>query len=207
MAPRNPQYPGDHPEPPTDLNLRPLPLVSIQATWYRLHSADRPAGYFGRAGLHRFDDPDRSFGVLYLGDSPHCCFVETFGRSEHSTRIVTSHSLQQRALAHVEFQQPTRVVDLTGAGLAHISADSRLVTGSYEVAQRWSVSLWAHPEQPDGVLYRSRHDPARLCLARFERASSLIQVSSLGNLLAPEHTELLADILDTYALGYVELDA
>lgn len=144
--------------------------------------------------------------MLYLGDSPQCCFVETFGRSENNTRLVTSRSLQQRTLAHVEFQQPARVVDLTGAGLAHISADSRLVTGSYEVAQRWSASLWAHPDQPDGVLYRSRHDPARLCQALFERAASLIQVSSIGNLLAPEHIELLADILDTYALGYVDLD-
>jgi hypothetical protein len=41
---------------------------------YRLTRIQFPdPAYFGRAALFRFDAPDRSFGVCYLGTSLDCC--------------------------------------------------------------------------------------------------------------------------------------
>jgi hypothetical protein len=34
--------------------------------------------------------------------------------------------------------------------------------------------LWRHPDQPDGVLYRSRLDPDVKCVALYDRARSKI---------------------------------
>jgi hypothetical protein len=48
----------------------PLPLIEVDAgtVLYRLTRLHFPdPAYFGRAALFRFDAPDRSFGVCYLG--------------------------------------------------------------------------------------------------------------------------------------------
>jgi hypothetical protein len=48
----------------------PLPLIEVNAgtVLYRLTCLHLPdPAYFGRAALFRFDAPNRSFGVCYLG--------------------------------------------------------------------------------------------------------------------------------------------
>ena len=44
--------------------------------------------------------------------------------------------------------------------------------GVLYIAQRWSRALWEHPQQPDGIIYRSRHDPSKVCAALFDRCAS-----------------------------------
>ena len=203
--PRSSNYPGLLPDPPPELVTTPLPIIEDQRSWFRLHRADYSPIYFGRTGRNRFDAPDGEYGVLYLGDSLHCCFVETYGRSDRGDRrIVTRQELTRRNLATVELSRALRVVDLTGAGLARIDADNRLGTGDYQAARRWSQALWAHPEHPDGLRYRSRHDPARVCLAVFERAGDAVEAIDQGSLLSPANLMLLGEILDMYAIGYLE---
>jgi hypothetical protein len=65
--------------------------------------------------------------------------------------------------------RPLRLVDLTGPGLAQLGADARLWSGSIRIAQLWSQALFNHPEQPDGIYYLSRLNPARCCAAIFDR--------------------------------------
>lgn len=203
--PRAP-YPGAHPEPPPELSDRTLPILvlEVQITWFRLHRANHDALFFGRTGANRFDAPAGEFGVLYLAESPGCAFVETYGRSEHGTSLVTARSLAERCLSSVEFTISLHVVDITGAGLAQIGADNRLCTGEYRVAQRWALALWSHPEQPDGLMYRSRHDPSQRCLAIFNRATAAIVATPLGTLVEPHHGELLLTILDGYGFGLLD---
>jgi hypothetical protein len=197
--------PGPHPDPPSDLSTRPLPISINQHDWFRLHGEEHAPLHFGSSGLNRFDAPDGEFGVLYLGDSFHCCFVETYGRIDRAARmVVTRQELMKRRLSSVRFARPLRLVDLSGAGLARIGADNRLCTADYRVAQRWSRALWSHPDLPDGLLYRSRHDPSRLCAALFERAADVATGTSLGNLLDPANHVQLAEILNAYAIGYLE---
>jgi len=204
MAQRSDDFPGVHPEPPADLHRRKLPLISSHQSWFRLHRREHAPIYFGRSTANRFNAPDRSFGVLYVGDSPHCSFVETYGRNDGHRRIVTSASLVERMLAEISLAEQVRLVDLAGEGLVGLSADARLTTGDYGVAQRWSLALWSHPDEPDGLLYRSRHDPSRLCVALYNRAADAVaKVRSLGSLVEPANDILLVEILDAYGIGYL----
>lgn len=198
-------FPGAHPDPPADLATRALPIATLEDGWYRLHAREHVALFFGRTGRNRFDAPAGEFGVLYLADTPHSAFVETYGRTERpSRRIVTVQELAGRNLALIRASRPLHVVDLTGSGLVRLGADNRLATGNYRVAQHWSLALWRHPDTPDGLRYRSRHDPSGCCLALFDRAAEVLEVTPMGSLVDPANAALLAEILDRYAIGLVD---
>lgn len=192
--------PGPHPEPPVDLASRALPLVDLAGPWFRVHQLHHDPLYFGRSADGRFNAPDADYGVLYAGSDPHCAFIETFGQST-GVYTVTLAALVGRGLSRIESRRPLRLVDLTGPGLARLGADERLCSGEHEVAQRWAQALWTHPAQPDGLLYRARHDPSRHSVAIFDRASVELRSSLLGGWLDPQHRDLLAEILDAYGFG------
>ena len=195
--------PGPHPEPPADLSQRSLPLLNTDRTWFRLYRLRHAPLYFGRSGDNRFDPPTREYGVLYTGEDEHCAFIETFGHAT-GVRFVTVTALHMRGLARIEVRRPLRLVDLTGPGLAHLGADERLCTGDYAVAQRWALALQRHPERPDGLCYRARHDPSRLCAAIFHGAEKALKVICLGSLISPHNVPVLVNILDTYAFGLMD---
>jgi len=200
------EAPGDHPEPPGDLSewspllfsLRPGQVLS------RIHRQGQEPIFFGRTGQNRFDSPDQSFGVLYLGLDEHCAFIETFGQST-GIQIVTRKALDDRPLAYLTVTASLKLIDLaTTGGLTRIGADGWLLTGSHAIAQRWSAALRGHPTQPDGILYPPRHDLARRACALFDLPVTVFEVNEAGSLMAPAHTHLLAGILDTYGFGLID---
>lgn len=193
---------GAHPEPPADLDRRTLPITLLHAPLFRIHQSRYAALFFGKTGRYRFDAPNGRYGVLYAGSDEHCAFVETFGHSL-DRRLVTMDELKSRDLSLLTANRALRLVDLTGSGLARIGADNRVCTGDYRLAQRWAFALWRHPDQPDGLVYRSRLDPARQCVAAFDRAQHVFTASSLGTLAEPRHRLLLASLLDAYRIGLV----
>jgi hypothetical protein len=195
-----PGAPGPHPLPPADLAGRAVPLLETAGPFYRIHLLEYSPLFFGRTGRYRFDAPGGEFGVLYAGRDAHCAFIETLG---HNTglRLVASVDLRARGLARIESAWLLRLVDLTGAGLARLGADERLCAGGYAIAQQWALALAQHPEQPDGLCYRSRHDPTRLCVAIFEQAGVALSAHSVGSLASPDLADLLVDLLDTYGFG------
>jgi hypothetical protein len=136
-----------------------LPLLVGVGPWLRIHRLGYEPVFFGRAGKSRFDAPGGEYGVLYAGVDAHCAFIETLGH-ETGVRVLNDIDVRMRGLARIETRRPLRLVDLTGAGLAHLGADERLCSGDYSVAQRWSLALWQHPARPDGLYHRSRHDPS-----------------------------------------------
>ena len=138
--------------------------------------------------------------MLYAGNDVHCAFIETLGHNT-GVRLVSVSDLRARAVARLDARRPLHVVDLTGPGLGRLGADERLCAGDYDVAQLWSLALHEHLQRPDGLLYRSRHDPSRLCVAIYERAAQALVSVHLHNLADPLHTTLLADLLDTYGFG------
>jgi hypothetical protein len=77
----------------------------------------------------------------------------------------------------------------------------RVFTAKYTVSQRWSRALRNHPESPDGILYRPRHDPARLAAALFERIADELTAETTGIWLDQKST--LADVLDTYGVALI----
>lgn len=201
MAPSEAVPPGLHPDPPGNLSGRALPVRAVTGDLYRLHRAEHDPLHFGRSAQNRFDAPNGQFGVLYAGDIPTCAFVETYGRLDRIPRLVTEKELGDRCLSRLAPRSPLRAVDLSAAGLRRLDADNRLCTGDYRIAQRWSAALHDHPDSPDGILYRSRHDPSRVCLALFDRASEWVVAERLGSLVGPRHSRLLAEILDMYDFG------
>ena len=187
-----------HPEPHRIAGL-PLPIVSLQQTWIRIHKRVHGPLHFGTTASQRFDDPRQRYGVLYVAAEARGAFAETFIRGSH--RFLTLAFLEERAISKILFPDPLRLVDLTGNGLARLGADSRLTAGGdYAIAQRWSLAFHEHPDQPDGIWYCSRIDPSCRSAAIFgDRAVSARATSySLGSLTEPRHRALLGRLADLY---------
>jgi hypothetical protein len=204
MVPPEAAPPGPHPEPPADLHHHSLPISTIRAgsSWSRIHLVEYSPEYFDATNRHRFNAPAGEFGTLYAGIDDACAFIETFGR-ELELRVVTMTELALRGRSRVEAVQDLHLVDLTGPGLARIRADGRLTTGDYRIAQRWSLALHQHPDRPDGLVWRSRFDPSRTCLAIYERARPAIRTTPLGGLTDSEYELQVAAILDRYDFALV----
>jgi len=194
--------PDPHPDPPSDLRLRPLPIRATTSSWIRIHQRRYGPIYFGRGGGGRFDAPAGQYGTLYVALDAHGAFIETLGHTTGRTGIDWDE-IETRALAEVSVLRPLRLVDLSGEGLAHIGADGRLTDGSYAVSQPWALALFEHPDKPDGLLYRARHDQSRLCAAIFDRAEDALVTAALGSLADPANAMLLANILDLYRLRLI----
>jgi RES domain-containing protein len=191
------QLPEPHPDPPTNLHQSGLPLYEAHGPWIRSHPRRYQPLHFGNTGFNRFDAPGGQYRILYVAADVHGAFIETFGRQLGERRLEAAH-VASRALSQVTHGHPLQLVDLTGPGLSQIGADTRLTAANYDLSQRWALALHEHPDQPDGLLYRSRHDPSRLCAAIFDRAASALTATPLGSLADSSNAALLADLLDTY---------
>lgn len=201
--------PGEHPLPHPELNSQQPVIFTLAPgeVLYRQHQSIYHPIHFGTSGNYRFDDPDcggsPAFGVLYVGADPHCCFIESCGPTT-GVPAVSGAYLAEREIARLELTEELRFVDLAcSGGLTHIGADARLVTGSYEVAQRWSAALRVHPSHADGIRYSSRHDPARMAYAIFTRPPSTFRVTSMGSLMASSNRALLNQILTDYNVDLI----
>lgn len=149
---------------------------------HRVHLASYGARFYGlKDASWRWDDPNRAYGVLYLGQQQAGPFVETLLRRP-SQRAVQWNAVERRRFAKFEALEPIQLADLHGPGLAwfgitiaDIAAehDGASNPRAYEVTQ--SISARVHAETSlDGIRYRSRLDTDELCIALFERADSKI---------------------------------
>jgi hypothetical protein len=191
-----------HPEPPKDISIARLPITARKCKWYRIHRLKHSPLHFGTGCCFRFDAPRGEFGVCYVGKSREAAFIETFGQTT-GHRFVQASELQLRGITVIRSVRPLQLVDLTGAGLAHIGADERLCSGPHLVAQRWSAALYSNRHKPDGLLYRARHDPSQLCAALFDRASSKLRVDKTMDLAGSAFESRLLDLLARYNFGLV----
>jgi hypothetical protein len=202
----DPNLTGRHPDPPGDFDTWTPPLVVSASSWIRSHRTGYGPLFFGSTGQGRFDAPAGEYGILYVGSDAFAAFVETIGHVDASRhrpgwKIVTRATLAERVLAHVIPRRPLRLVDLHGPGLARIGADSRLTSDTgdrYAIPQRWALALNRHPSQPDGLLYRPRHDPSRLAAGIFDRAADAFDAIGFGSLADSANAGLLNEILEAY---------
>lgn len=193
--------PAPHPAPPDDLDERELPLVGCRGPWLRIYRRDWDPLFFGKTGLGRFDAPDQRYGVFYAATDFRGAFIETFGWNT-GVKLIDPSGLEERELAEVKSSVDLNLVNLTGKGLARIGADGRLHTGAHAISQRWSLALFSHPQSPDGLLYRTRHDPDMLAVALYERvAAKQVRAEPLGGLAAPANAKRVAEALDHYGFG------
>jgi hypothetical protein len=194
--------PGLHPSPPLELFNRKLPIktLAVGTIFYRVHQTIYNPIYFGNSGKGRFDVPE---GIIDLGIDEYVAFRETIGRFSQY-RLIHSDVLNQRRMTEISSDRQLSLVDLTGNGLTLLDADGRLFTGSYEISQEWAKKLQEHPEQPNGIYYRSRHDPSRFCLALYKlRVSSILKAIDTWDFLSKKYEKRLAAILDEYQYGLI----
>ena len=190
--------PGPHPDPPTDFATRALPMFMTTEPWFRIHRLSYPPLYFGTSGDGRFDIPGSKTGVLYVAADEAGAFIETLGHVT-GTRVLTLSALRSRAIVEIAVRRPLRLVNLTGSGLTQLGADERLCAGDYTLAQRWSAAFLHHPQRPDGLYYRSRHDPQRACAALYPRARRTLRVVRHVGLAERDATWLLGTLQRLYA--------
>jgi hypothetical protein len=182
--------PGAYPEPPAGLPERRLPLREIvNPAWYRGHPRAHGPLHFNRVS-GRFASPDgQAFGTLYVGEDEFAAFIEAFNQGMGSTPLglfISQSLLASRCLCAVTATRPLRLVDLTsGASLKRLSidADSRIGAGPHVVSRRWASALWSHPDQPDGLIYLSRHAPDHRSIALFDRTADALVAACAENLL------------------------
>ncbi len=137
--------------------------------------------------------------VCYLGTTLEVCFAETFLRNP-PVRILALDDLAGRSIATVEVHRDLRLVPIHGSSLARSGVTAELVTGSdYVGSQLWSRALWEHSDEPDGILYRSRHDDSALWVAVYDRARDGLAIVRDHSLA--EDPRQLAGLLRRYGLG------
>jgi hypothetical protein len=136
----------------------------------------------GQPPRSRFDAPDGSYRVCYLGLSEAASFAESFLRGPGL--VLVEDDLESRAFSLILNTNRLRLVQMYGAGLAKLGATAAVASGSYEVSQEWGLALNGHPDQPDGILYRARHDDDVFCAAIFDRASAILTLTASEPILA-----------------------
>jgi hypothetical protein len=136
----------------------------------------------GNPATYRFDSPAGLFGVLYVGLSLSAALVETLLRNPNR-KLVDYGQIVARSVSRLNCASDLRLAQMFGAGLSQLGTDNSISTGPYDACGLWADELWKHPDAPDGIAYQSRHDPAQLCLALFERPTQILNVSETRPLI------------------------
>lgn len=188
--------------------------ISQNTQFFRIHSAKREAIYFSGLKTNqesRFCAINQEYGTLYLAEDIFGAFRETISRSIY--RRVSEDNLISRCLSTVSVNRDIQLADLTGEGLTIIGADARMTTdgyNNYQVSRQWAMALWQHSKAIDGLYYRSRYDPSRLCIVLFSdrvSADSLSEQRVNSNLLEPEFIPELIKVLDLYGYAIRNTDS
>jgi hypothetical protein len=193
------------PESADENNSMKLPkkIISNGAIVYRTFKTWRGLGealFFSKLGSERFDDPNKEFGVCYLGWDFHAAFIECF-RQRKRFKYVEEAEIAESSILTVKIIKTLTLLDITGSGLAKLGETAYLTSSqSYTESQMFSRTIYEHPDKVDGILYRARHDPDRFGIALYERAKH--RVYGMACQSWSEKADL-AEILDHYDLGLI----
>lgn len=125
--------------------------------------------YFSVKGTTRFD-PVGGLGTLYVGESLAGALLEVrndrWGAENSLSRTLTERELESLSVTLIDLPE-VALLDATGRNLARLGTDSQLFSGVHEIARLWAERIMNHTHPVDGILYRSRHDPALLNVAVF----------------------------------------
>ncbi|AJY43417.1 RES family NAD+ phosphorylase [Burkholderia humptydooensis] len=144
--------------------------------------------YYGRDGTNRYDDPARSYGVLYLGrDLPTALMESVFHKHQwlaDTKRAIALKEVQSRLVRAVGVLDDLRLADLTAPGVmaGYFGLNlEQLASRDYTHTQQ--VSAQVHAMLGDegfplfaGVLYPSRNNYPAASIALFDRAEAMVRV-------------------------------
>jgi len=200
--------------PPKSFATSRLDLSTIQPgskLWWHLTLARYPDPLgFGKTPS-RFSDPrvampdEERFGVFYLGTSIQVCFLETVLRDRRTARMgylpIEQSELQVWNTVAVDFGEPALLVDLTGDGAVRMGLPTDAVrTARHHWGQIWSLAIWSHDSQPDGIMFPSRLN-GETNIALFDRA--MPKIRSAGVVPLMHQYGAMADIVRRFDLAIV----
>ena len=155
--------------PATDFSDLPLHTKEVSVTSLkRVGRRNSGEPYFGRHAAYRFDDPDKQFGTCYCGQQLDTAIAETVLHDEIPEKgefKIRQEEIDTRYL--VTFAAGTdngtlKLADLTGQHLKRLGGDNSLSAEyPYDMTQRWSAAVHAHPDAVDGFIttFADRWDP------------------------------------------------
>lgn len=171
---------------------------------HRVHRSHYAPLHFGCSetpdSRQRWDSPDASYGVCYMAEDDHIALAETMLRAPELAAVSESE-LKARSLATLRLRSPLRLAAMHGSALHPHGADASVVQGPYPATWVWSAALYSHPDNPDGICYRARHDDSGFGIALFERASDKLEHLISVELLDPSFVSDLSRWLDRYEVG------
>lgn len=176
----------------------PVYTVPVSRVLWRVHQTALGPVWFGRGRRFRFDDPEQVFGVAYFGESPAVSVLEVLVRGS-ARCAVDQAEWEARSVSRVHLGEKLRMLQFEGDRLPVFGVGvERASAAGYAECQRLSAEL--HREHPDidGIQYRSRWDPTKLCWAVFDRASPKIARTDASEPLAG--SALGDEVLDAYPI-------
>jgi len=152
--------------------------------------------YYGNSGGNRYDAPDGSYGVLYLGTDLATALMETLFHQhqwqQEQSRLIRLAEIESRLLRMVGVLESLHLADLTAPGAMAATFGlnlSQLCSRDYRHTQQLSAllheGLEGQKERFDGLLYPSRNNYPGTCVALFGRASKKVQV--VDDIELPQH--------------------
>jgi hypothetical protein len=173
---------GSPPPPLPEISERlSVRTIFAGAVLHRAHRHDLAPIWFGPGARnppkYRFDAPDGSFQVCYLGLSERAAFVEGVLHKAIPRRIISGRMLAERAISEVKVINKLQVARVYGKYLIPTGASTTVTHGEpYEImSQPWAKAIHDHKDGVDGIMYTARHDESQYALALFDRAASKIQ--------------------------------
>ncbi len=174
MSPASGHARGEPRRPPAWLKDRELPCVALDLAWFRCAPPSRPRLDWDNRPTSRFSGSDLPFRTLYLAEDTPTGFWECFGDDlldrAPDTRSIPERTYRLRIV--VQFGVPTglRLLNVMDARtLRAIGADGATFKSAYTITQPWADAIMRHPRSPDGIIYESRLNNGRRCLALFEK--------------------------------------
>lgn len=178
-------------------------MIATEDVLHRICGERHGALFFGPPAARpesRFDAPAGEYKVCYLGRQREAAFVETLLR-EPERRLLAWSDIEARLLALVEVRDALRLVEFFGPSLRRLAATAEVAsTRDYALSQAWSLSLWSHPGEPDGILYRCRHDDSLFGVALFDRARDKVQLLRTAPLSG--EADWLGSLARRYRFGF-----
>jgi hypothetical protein len=177
-----------------------LPVVEIQGPVFRCHRVQYGYRYSGTSAEYRYDDPERQYGVLYLGTTREAAFAETCLRDVGGT-LLDRQFLAARAMTEVAMDK-VRLAQAYGAGLPALGQTAIIsASAGYDESQEFSRQIFGHPDGVDGIAYFSRHDNEQLCIALFDRGAPALKTPAGTKGQPMSDAPWLDAMLDRYRVG------
>jgi RES domain-containing protein len=148
--------------------------------------------------------PSNRFAVIYLGESLKACFLEALLRDLRNGVVgdfpLAERELHIRQYAEIVVARALKLVDLRSDAAIRMGVPSDVAGASRQSLPHWrSVAFHEHPEQPDGIIHRSRLN-AEANLAIYDRAISKLRVHRVTALI---NAKGLADVLEELKVALV----